>query len=76
MFYWKYASVAGLTYRETGHRGLFARKQHLFMLALAQWICIQRLSPKLSGVLSYIPSFIFFFSLWSLYPPYKVTYIL
>ena len=61
MFYWKYASVAGLTYRETGHRGLFARKQHLFMLALAHKIHIQRLSLECNGPLSYTPSVIFYF---------------
>ena len=50
---------------------LFARKQILSVLALAQWIYIQRLSPELSGVLSYIPSIIFFvYTLVLLYPLY------
>ena len=40
---------------------LFARKQRLFGLALAQQIDIQRRNPKHSGVLLYTPSLIFFF---------------
>ena len=55
---------------------LFTRKQCLFVLALAQWIHIQRLSPECSGALSYIPSIISPFIFWSLCPHYKITYIL
>ena len=52
---------------------LFARKQRLFGLALAQQIDIQRRNPKHSGVLLYTPSLIFFFfTLWSLCPPYNI----
>ena len=47
--------VVGFLYRETEHRELFARKQCLFMPALAQQIHIQRLSPEYSGASHYIP---------------------
>lgn len=48
--------VVAFSYRETGHWNIFARKQCLFMPALAQWVHIQRLSPKHNGAFAlYIP---------------------
>lgn len=68
-----HSSCRILTQRDGTLRLFFARKQRLFMLALAQRIHIQRLSPECSRALSYIPSIIFSFTLWTLSPPYKIT---